>query len=165
MITELKPNEVFVFGSNSTGFHGAGSAGLACRGDSTLFTWNNDKWFEKAMKSPIGSPDRIGKWAIYGISRGYQRGREGSSYAIETVKHPEWKRTVPLSEIKCQLLELFQFANDNPSLSFIMTPVGARLAGWTDSEMRETWDSISDKAPKNVIVPENLYISVNTLNT
>jgi hypothetical protein len=39
MFTSLKPNEVFVFGSNSTGFHGA--AGLACWGDSRN-TWRND---------------------------------------------------------------------------------------------------------------------------
>lgn len=30
-ITELKPNEIFVFGSNIHGYHGGGAAAIACR--------------------------------------------------------------------------------------------------------------------------------------
>ena len=30
-ITELKPNEIFVFGSNINGYHGGGAAAIACR--------------------------------------------------------------------------------------------------------------------------------------
>jgi hypothetical protein len=36
--------EVLVFGSNRSGFHGAGSAGLAFRGDSRN-TWRSDPFF------------------------------------------------------------------------------------------------------------------------
>ena len=99
-ITTLAPHQVFVYGSNSTGFSGAGAAGLAVRGTSAN-TWRTDEWFLKAMRAPVGSPDRIGKWAVFGVARGWSQGREGMGYAIETIRHPgrEWHRSVPLAEI------------------------------------------------------------------
>ena len=48
LITSLKPNEVFVFGSNFSAFHGAGAAGYAQRGDSKN-TWRTDKKFQEAL--------------------------------------------------------------------------------------------------------------------
>ena len=157
-ITQLADNEVFVFGSNSTGFSGAGSAGLACRGDARN-TWRSDSWFLAAMKSPVGSPNRIGKWAVYGVARGYQVGREGRSYAIETIKHPGMRRTIPLSVIEDQLKQMFVFARENPNLRFLMTPVGAGYAGYTDGEMRGVWDRVKEAAPSNVVAPKDLYQS------
>lgn len=156
MITSLKPHEVFVFGSNATGFHGAGSAGLACRGDS-LNRWRTDEWFLSAVKSSVGSPARVGKWAIYGVARGYQEGRDGRSYAIQTIIRPGQLRSVPLSEIRDQLIGMFGFANLNPGLTFLMTPVGAGYAGYTDSEMRGIWGEIEGQRPINVVAPFDLY--------
>jgi len=155
-ITRLADNEVFVFGSNSTGFHGAGSAGLACRGDAKN-TWRADEWFLNAMKAPIGSPNRIGKWAVYGMARGYQVGKEGRSYAIETIKRPGMRRTTSLAVIEEQLKQMFEFAKKNPNLRFLMTPIGAGYAGYTDAEMRGVWDRIKSGAPANVVVPSDLY--------
>lgn len=164
MITELKPNEVFVFGSNSTGFHGAGSAGLACRGESKN-TWRTDKWFLTAMNSPSGSDARVGKWAVYGHAKGLQVGKEGMSYAIKTIERPGKKRSTSLQEIKTQLLELARFAQSRPELTFIMTPIGAGLAGWTEAEMLGIWNEVVYTMPSNVVYPENLYNNVNPLNT
>lgn len=158
MITSLKFNQVFVFGSNTSGFHGAGSAGLACRGDARN-TWRDDPWFQKAMNSPIGSLDRIGKWAVFGEAHGFQIGREGMSYAICTIVRPGSKRSYPLSKIAEHILELFSFASAHPEYEFLYTAVGAGLAGYTNDEMALTLqEAINVQAPPpNITFPENLY--------
>jgi hypothetical protein len=150
-ITSLDKNEVFVFGSNSTGFHGAGSAGYACRGTAEN-TWRNDSWFLKAMKSPIDSPDRIGKWAVYGAARGLQEGKEGKSYAIETVKTPGKLKSTTRREIYSQLVELWNFAKCNTRLMFYITPLGQGYAGYSKEEMKEVWDFLFEKHghPENI---------------
>lgn len=157
-ITKLEPNEIFVFGSNSTGFHGAGTAGQAMRGDSKN-TWRADPVFLRAKAAPVGHPDRIGKWAIYGVARGFQQGHEGASYAIETIVRPAQLRSTPLSVIEAQFVELFAYAEAHPELRFLMTPVGCRYAGYSALEMKETWSRAKAKkaCPANVIVPEGLY--------
>lgn len=164
MITSLQPNEVFIFGSNTCGFHGSGSAGLACRGDSRN-TWRSDEWFLAAKAAPTGSPARIGKWAVYGIARGYQEGTEGKSYAIETIRFPGKKRSTPLQEIRQQLVELAVFAAAHSDLRFLMTPVGAGLAGWSNIEMKSVWDTVTSLVPDNVIVPARLYQDVDIWDT
>jgi hypothetical protein len=136
---ELKENQVFIFGSNGSGFHGAGGAGLACRGESAN-TWRLDQWFLKAMKSPVGSPDRIGKWAIFGVARGFQQGREGASYAIQTVTKPGAKRSISLQEIAKQITDLYLFAEKHPELTFLISPIGEGYAGYTHEEMQDVWD-------------------------
>ena len=161
---KLGNNIVYVFGSNSEGFHGAGAAGLACRGVSEN-TWREDQWFLKAMKSPVGSKERIGQWAVFGVARGFQEGREGMSYAIQTIKRPGWKRSTPLSEIKEQLIEMGEYARLHSDLKFHMTPVGAGLAGWTNAEMKKIWDEVKDKMPENVVYPQDLYEEVTIHNT
>lgn len=157
MISSLQQHEVFIFGSNANGFHGAGSAGLACRGDAKN-TWRKDPWFLEAMKSPPGSPKRVGKWAVYGVARGFQCGKEGKSYAIQTIEFPGKKRSTSLAEIKKQLRELADYAKINPQYNFLMTPIGVGLAGWTNPEMRQIWTEIVNEMPNNVKVPNNLYI-------
>lgn len=97
-ITELEPNDVVVFGSNATGFHGAGAAGLACRGTARN-DWREDAWLTTARDAPVGSPARIGTWAVFGKARGPQRGTEGMSYAIETIQTPGKLRSTSLRDI------------------------------------------------------------------
>jgi hypothetical protein len=158
-ITELKPGQIFVFGSNATGFHGAGSAGLAMRGDSRN-TWRTDQDFHKARSAPPGHPDRIGKWAVYGVARGLQKGREGMSYAIETIVRPGERRSTPLRAIKAQFDELLAFANTNPQYEILMTPVGCGYSGYTTSEMQTIWGEAVAKAgglPANIKNADGLY--------
>lgn len=157
-ITELQPHQVFVFGSNADGFHGAGAAGMAMRGDSRN-TWRYDSAFLRAKDSPVGSPHRKGKWAVYGIARGYQEGNEGKSYAIQTIKKPGFARSTPLSEIKLQLLELFQFASLHPHLEFLMTPIGCGYSGYTPEQMLQIWEEVCllHPIPPNIVAPEGLF--------
>lgn len=151
-ITKLKPNQVFVFGSNSTGFHGAGAAGLACRGDSRN-NWRSDEWFLLAKRSPVGSPARIGKWAVFGVARGFQEGSEGKSYAIETIVRPGWKRSIPLSDIFMQLFRFIQFVKIYPEYEFLVAKFGCHYAGYTVAEIAGLFVEISD-IPNNVILPK-----------
>jgi hypothetical protein len=158
-ITGLKPGQVFVFGANTTGFHGAGSAGMAMRGEAKN-TWRNDPAFLRAKSVPPGHADRIGKWAVYGVARGFQKGREGMSYAIETIVRPGQLRSTPLSAIKAQFGELLAFAKANPQYEILMTPVGCGYAGYTASEMKIIWDEAVAQAgglPENVKNTEGLY--------
>ena len=150
-ITELQENEVFVFGSNTTGFHGAGAAGFACRGDARN-TWRQDEWFLAAMKAPIGSEKRVGKWAVYGVGRGFQVGREGKSYGIDTIKIPGQKRSTPLSDIKKQIEELNIFAKNNKQFKFLVTKIGSALAGYTVEEIRSLFVEVH-QIEDNIILP------------
>ena len=151
MITHLSSNQVFVFGSNAQGFHGAGAAGFACRGDHRN-NWRADPWFQKAIRSPVGSTDRIGKWAVFGIARGFQQGRDGSSYAIETIKRPGAKRSTSRREIYFQLVELWKYAEVHPESEFLIAPLGTGYAGYEESEMQEIWDYLKAQRgwPSNV---------------
>ena len=137
MITTLKPNEVFVFGSNAQGFHGAGSAGFAMRGD-TRNNWRQDEAFKRAMKAPVGHPDRVGKWAIFGVSRGMQKGYAGLSYAIQTIERAGQRRSTSRRDICIQLIKLWNTAKKHPDLIFLMTPVGCGYSGYTPAEMSRT---------------------------
>lgn len=162
MITHLADNEVFVFGSGSEGFHGAGAAGYAMRGTAAN-TWRTDEAFLRAMRAPEGHPDRVGKWAVYGVPRGLQQGREGKSYAIETIVRPGMRRSVPLSSIEDQLVELFTVAAQRTDLRFLLTPIGAHLAGYTNEEMLGTLTRAIErcadgKVPSNMVIPEGLYL-------
>lgn len=171
-ITILQPNEVFVFGSNRAGFHGAGAAGFACRGD-TSNTWRDDEWFLKAMKAPVGSSDRVGKWAVYGIGRGWQQGHEGMSYAIQTIERPGLKRSTLLEDIEQQVVGLFAFALEHPEWIFLMTPIGAGLSGYTATEMATTLKRATIQwgfrfhggIPINVVAPTDLYEGINWRQT
>lgn len=143
-IRSLESNEVFVFGSNSTGFHGAGAAGMAMRGDASN-SWRQDSDFLLAKSAPPGHSNRIGKWAVYGEARGFQEGKEGKSYAIETILHPGELRSVSRRDIYSQLIELVEYAKSHPELKFIITEIGSNYAGYTSEEMQVVWDELEKR--------------------
>lgn len=138
LVSSLAPGEVFVFGSNEGGFHGAGTAGVAFRGDPRN-TWRTDPAFLAATRAPVGHPDRVGRWAVYGVGRGFQRGRLGASYAIATVTKPGAARSVSRRDIYHQLVDLWVEVEANPDLTYLVTPLGEGYAGWSESEMGEVW--------------------------
>jgi hypothetical protein len=142
-INELAPDEVFVFGSNRRGFHGAGAAGLALRGDAGT-GWRHDLRFLAMSRSPAGSPGRIGNWAVFGVGRGHQVGRSGQSYAIETIEWPgrEYRRGRPLGAIATQLQGLVVFAREHYELRFLITPIGEGFSGYTRDEMGHVWRGV-----------------------
>jgi len=151
IINKLREEEVFIFGSNARGFHGAGAAGLAFRGDARN-TWREDEHFLSALRAPAGSVARVGKWAVLGVARGFQVGTEGKSYGIVTVTRPGAKRSISRREICLQFIKLWKFAKANPQMVFLLTPVGCGYAGYSPAEMQEVLDYVSKKYG----VPENI---------
>jgi hypothetical protein len=142
LIEHLKPHEVFVFGSNLGGFHGAGAARYAFQGR-THPNWRDDPEFLQALHSPANSPLRIGRWAILGQGQGFIEGREGKSYAIATVQRPGWRRSISLEDICGQVRQLWSFAQAHPEWTFLITPLGEGYAGYRPEEMQEgVWQPV-----------------------
>ena len=116
-IERLAPNEVFVFGTNQSGFHGAGAADWAYTGR----MGNQYRAGNPLLTMPAGTK---GFWAVLGRSRGYQEGTEGRSYAICTILRAGAKRSMPLPEIRAQVRNLYAFARQQAGLTFLVTKSG-----------------------------------------
>jgi len=161
MITTLAPNEVFVFGSNMSGFHGAGSAGFAMRGDARN-TWRQDRAFCDIAYGR--RDDRRGRWAVFGMGRGFQVGTHGRSYAIPTVERPGFQGCVDEDFITGELCRLVCFAQEHPDLRFLVVKLGANRSEGGFSylgldAMRRCFDSVrwifqrDGGIPPNIVLP------------
>ena len=141
-ITDLKDNEVWVFGSNLQGFHGAGSAGWASFGEFGN-VWRNYDYGNK----PDGWK---GLYNVKGCAEGIQEGVEGKSYAIPTVTRPGAKRSISKKIIKDNIKNFYKFAYDNPQWKFFVAQDAKEgYNGYSVVEMVEMW---SVKIP-----PNNVY--------
>lgn len=158
-ISSLKSNEVFVFGTNESGFHGGGAAGHAFRTKSG--NWRHDEFFLDAMNSTEGSEKRIGKWAIYGQASGLMQGTSGKSYGIITIKRPGLKRSRPLVKIKKDVDELFEVAKKNPDLKFLVTEIGCNLAGYQVFEISQLF--IEAYKYHNIYIPQSFADAIKQL--
>ena len=141
MITELKTGQVFVFGTNGQGFHGAGSAGYAMlhvTGNQwrTTKVPGTDKYLNEV---PNGTQ---GYWAVKGTARGPMVGLYGVSYGIQTVTRAGARRSVSLSEIRDQLCELCAYAVRHPHLEILLTRIGCGHAGYTIEEMDKMMSTV-----------------------
>lgn len=123
-ITELPPNSVFVFGSNTQGRHGRGAALLAKR----KFR------------------------AIYGQARGLQGQSYAIVTKDLTKPYEDWDRSVPLSSIQKEISEFISFAEDHPQLQFLVTKIGCSLAGYSIEEIASLFPQ-SCEIPNNVSLP------------
>lgn len=160
-IDTLDSNQVFIFGSNESAFHGAGSAGYA------MLHVVGNKWRTTCVPGttqylnhvPFGTK---GYWAVKGCARGFQEGLYGKSYAIATVTKPGQRRSITRYDICQQLIDLWRFAIDRDELTFFMTPVGCKLAGYSEREMSEVLEWVIEKYthPENIIIPNGMYNSV-----
>ena len=140
--TKLESNQVFVFGSNATGFHGAGAAGYAFSG-TFANDWRTDARKQAAIKAPEGSLARVGWWCVWGKAVGYQEGIEGQSYAIVTVKKPGLKRSILLDTIRDQVVVLAHFATQMQHLEFLVAPLATGGAGYTEAEVEAAvWSQV-----------------------
>jgi hypothetical protein len=147
-ITKLESNQVFCFGANYQGYHGAGSAGYA----SFNISGNHWREFDYASK-PNGWK---GKWNVKGVSEGFQEGTIGKSYAIPTVTRPGAKKSISLDKIKESIIKLYLFAAENPQYEFLVAQedkIG--LNGYSAIEMSTCWKCA--QIPDNVIFEENFY--------
>ena len=66
-----------------------------------------------------------------------------------------------MDDIKAQFNEMFVFCEQNREWRFLMTLVGAGLAGYSEEEMANTFLSTLegdiDDAPSNLVIPIDLY--------
>jgi hypothetical protein len=156
-ITTLASNEVFVFGSNNSGFHGAGAAGFAFSG-TPANDWRACPKKQSAIKALPGHPDRIGFWAVWGVAEGFQVGTSGRSYAIRTVVRPGGP-VVPMAEIEAQFLQLWSLAELHPELTFLLTEVGGGLAGHRRGDLRAMVDRVINHQglPRNIQNSAEVY--------
>ncbi len=145
-ITSLEPNQVFVFGANTAGGHGGGTAGLAQRG----------VWSSNYTALPVGTK---GKWSEYGVVDKLMQGTDGKSFGIVTKKASITgnslkigpKRSVSLSRISQSIDALITEANSNPELEFLVTKFGTNMAGFSIKEMRSLFEN--KQLPDNIILP------------
>lgn len=146
-IKSLKANEVFVFGANTAGGHGGGTAGLAQRGTTS----------SNYTALPIGTK---GKWAEYGIVDKLMHGTEGKSFGIVTKAATisgtslriGSRRSVPLGRIEESINALIETAVKNPNLKFLVTKFGTNMAGFTTQEMKSLLEN--KNLPDNIILPK-----------
>ena len=142
-ITHLAKDEVFVFGANPQGFHGAGSAGYASFGEF------GNKWREKGYdKKPKGWK---GRWNVKG-KVGPQVGTEGKSYGLITVAKAGARRSRTEEEMVGEFVKLYECCNRNPKWFFFLAQSGSvGLNGWSPDEMA----SFMTKAGE---IPDNLHL-------
>jgi len=156
-ITILKTNEVFVFGANTAGGHGGGTAGLAQRGSTS----------SNYTALPIGTK---GKWSEYGVVDKLMQGTEGKSFGIVTKAASITgtslkigsKRSVPLSRVEESINKLIKTANQNPNLKFLVTKFGTNMAGFSEKEMKSLLEN--KELPNNIILPKEFEVRGITLN-
>jgi len=136
IITKLLPNEVFVFGANKQGFHGAGSAGYASFGESGNVWRKNDYG-----NNPNGW---LGMWNEKG-KVGLQRGREGLSYGLVTVTRAGAKRSISRHEFIRNIQELYACCDTLPQHKFYFAQTSKPgLNGYDPIELAEFFLSATD---------------------
>lgn len=121
MITELKQNQIFVFGSNLAGNHAGGAA--------------------KQAAEQFGAEEGIGE------------GLTGKCYALPTLEESfnygglRQRRKVDLVK---SVERFFSTARALPENTFLLTPVGTGIAGYSIQEMK----SLFVNPPSNIILPK-----------
>jgi hypothetical protein len=125
MIYTLKQNEIFVFGSNTGGYHGAGAALLA--------------------KQKFGAIQRRGEGLM---GQSYALPTLKFLFTNRGQKFKLIKRTH--EELAGSVANFIECASVNSNLTFLLTKVGCGLAGYSEGYMK----SFFTKMPSNVIKPE-----------
>lgn len=141
LIKSLKPNEIFVFGSNPEGRHGMGAAAIALK--------------------------NFG--AIYGMGRGIQGNSYGlvtknlkKDYYEEETKityHKYGMKSVSPEQIIANIIELYNYAslNKNKNKNFLIayTFNGRNLNGYSSKEMASFFIEAANNM-KNKKIPKNI---------
>lgn len=93
----------------------------------------------------------------YGAIYGKASGRQGNAYAIITKDLRLGRRSIPLPHIEAQVRAFLAYASSEPSITFLVSPIGCGLAGYTPSEIGPMFKN----APKNVQLPDSFVPFVN----
>lgn len=84
----------------------------------------------------------------WGAMLGIGEGRTGNSYALPTKETPY--KTRSLDRIEDSVVRFFEYARENPSLTFLVTRVGCGYAGYEDSQIAPMFKD----APPNCVLPD-----------
>jgi len=136
MIEKLEPNQIFVFGSNTEGKHGAGAALWA----------------------------RINAGAIYGQPYGFHGDTFGACYSIVTKDlNIKEQPSIPEEHIVNQIKWLYAIAKTIPYKEFIIAYSGTRpnLNGYSNLEMAKMFKQAGvDMSPRGIDtssrIPDNI---------
>ena len=121
----LGMNEIFVFGSNLAGIHGAGAALFAQKNHGATYVKNV-----------------TAKWGVVGKNG---VGMQGTAYAIPT--KDEWIKTLPIESIAPYVKEFVEFAKANTAtMNFNVARVGCGLAGYKEADIAPLFEG----SPSNV---------------
>jgi len=124
-ITSLAPNQIFVFGSNPSGIHGAGAARFAL--------------------------DHCG--AVLGVGHGLCGQSYAIATKDLNVKRNAGRKSVSLEEIGRQVDELLKFAKEHPELEFLITKFGCERAGYEVSDIAGLF--LGKWLPDNLVLNED----------
>ena len=122
-ISQLRENEIFVFGSNKAGFHGGGAARFA---------------YER-----------------FGAEWGVGEGLTGHCYALPTMEGDASFQEAVEHFLTC--------AKQHPELTFLVTPVGCGIAGYTPEEV-VPWFALA-KDMDNIALPASFWEILNGNST
>lgn len=138
LIKELKENQVFVFGSNPEGRHGAGTAKIAV-----------DK-FGAIYGKGRGLQGQSYALPTKNLTEGYYEANTGITYLNKGYKSLSEK------QIKENILELYTLASITPKKEFLIayTAEGYNLNGYSGKEMAEMFLK-QYQIPKNIIFNES----------
>lgn len=87
---------------------------------------------------------------FFGLAEGVGVGRSGRSYGFPTLNEDFTKRTLP--QIRDSVIDLYEYAKQNPQKTFLVTKVGCGIAGFTTEEIRDCL--VDYDKPENVVLPK-----------
>ena len=147
IIEELKENEIFVFGSNPEGRHGAGTAKIA-----------RDKF---GAKYGVGRGMTGRCWALptKNLTAGYYEKSTGIVYEKKGYK------SISREQIIENIRELYEYASKNKEKTFYVayTYNGFNLNGYTGDEMLDMF--IENEIPENIKFHESFLKNTKLLNS
>ena len=157
IVEELNPHEIFVFGSNLQGFHGAGAAGFASFGVS------GNRWREFRYDT---KPDGWkGRWNVKGQAEGLQHGTHGWGYALPTVVRPGARRSLTQAQITSSITTLYKVARRNIDWRFLIAfGLSRGLNGYSPNEMAEMFISAGSIPPNLSFNPNFAKLLTNLIN-
>lgn len=123
-ISTLEDNEIFVFGSNIDGIHGAGAAQDARR--------------------------KFG--AEYGIAEGIT-GKCYAIPTVD-FKLKRYNKRYPIKKLEDSIVRFLNFAVKNQNMVFLLTPIGCGLAGFTADEVAGLFLNHKENIPDNIVFPK-----------
>lgn len=137
-INNLKPNEIFVFGSNLDGNHAGGAAKFAVMK------------FGAEMGNGIGLQGQ--SYAIPTLSKPLFRYED-----LEEIK-------LPISEIQQYVDAFIGFAQNHQDMFFYVTPIGCGIAGFKESEIAPLFQKCINM--ENVALPQSFVdiLNINQIN-